>query len=143
MRRAIATVLLLSAATLSGCAAVPAVDAGDKEACEIWAKAEQDMMTTVSVIANLTADVDPQQITEEFNTRRNELLVAYQSAAQAATNADLKSLLEKGLDEDASVYFAVASSTAEDMAASAAAVAAITASCVTAGIDVGKFLGND
>jgi hypothetical protein len=145
MRTLLAAASIATAVTLTGCSGLPATDAGDKEACEIWSKSEQAMVQTVAIIVELAKD--PAGLTEdvatEFNTKRNELLAAYDQAKKVATSPDLKAALENGIDKDSVVYYDLAGATNERIQESMAAVSTIVAACAVAGVDVADVLGTN
>lgn len=144
MRSILSAISLATVVALTGCTAT-AVDPGDQEACTIWSEAEQAMVQTVAIIVELAKD--PAGMTEdvanEFNTKRNELLAAYDKAKEVATSPDLKSALETGIDKDSVVYYDLAGATNERIQESMAAVATIVATCATVGIDVSGVLGTN
>ena len=143
MRSILAAVSVATVVALTGCSAIPAADPGDKQACEVWSKAEQAMVQTVAIIVKLAED--PAGLTEdvatEFNTKRNELLAAYDQAKKLATSKDLKAALEDGINKDSVVYYDLAGATNERIQASMTAVSAIVATCAVAGVDVSSVLG--
>jgi hypothetical protein len=143
MRRIVTAIALSSALVLSGC--TTAADPGDKEACTVWSEAQQAMLQTVAVIVEVAKD--PEALTEDvataFNTARNELLVAYDKAAELATSKNLKEALAKGLDADSVIYYDIAGATQERMQASIAAVGALVSTCLVAGVDVSEVLGTN
>lgn len=143
MRSFLTAVSIATVVALTGCAGLPAADAGDKEACEVWSKSEQAMVQTVAIIVEIAKD--PAGLTEdvatEFNTKRNELLAAYDQAKQVATSPDLKAAFENGIDKDSVVYYDLAGATNERIQESMAAVSSIVAACAVAGIDVADVLG--
>lgn len=144
MRTLLTSLSIASVVALTGCSAT-AVDPGDQEACTIWSEAEQAMVQTVAIIVEIAKD--PAAMTEdvanEFNTKRNELLAAYDQAKKVATSPDLKSALEAGIDKDSIVYYDLAGATNERIQESMAAVATIVATCATVGIDVSSVLGTN
>lgn len=141
MRSVIALITASAVLALSACSA-PA-DPGDQKACELWSKAEQSMLQTVAVVYKLAQE--PGGLTEaataEFNTKRNELVAAYDAAKKAATSDELKNALQSGIDTDAIIYFNIAGATNERIQASKDAVAAVIQQCAVGGIDVGSILG--
>ena len=143
MRSILAAVSVATVVALTGCSAIPAADPGDKQACEVWSKAEQAMVQTVAIIVKLAED--PAGLTEdvatEFNTKRNELLAAYDQAKKLATSKDIKAALEDGINKDSVVYYDLAGATNERIQASMTAVSAIVATCAVAGVDVSSVLG--
>lgn len=141
MRRTLAVLTATSIALLAGCATP--VDPGDKEACTVWAEAEKAMLQTVSVIVEVSKNPNnlADDIVNEFNRGRNELLVAYDKATKLATSPDLKAALESALDADSVIYYDLAGATAERMQKSIAAVGTVVSSCLVAGIDVSSVLG--
>lgn len=143
MRRSLAILTAASIAVLAGCTAT--VDPGDKEACTVWSQAEKAMLQTVAIIAEVAKDPSgmSEEVVTEFNTRRNELLVAYDNAAKVATSPDLKAALETALDTDSVIYYDLAGATAERMQASIAAVSTVVSTCLVAGIDVSSVLGTN
>ena len=56
MRSILTAVSLASVVALTGCSGVAPVDPGDKQACELWSKAEQAMVQTVAIIVELAKD---------------------------------------------------------------------------------------
>lgn len=143
MRSLLTAVSIASVIALTGCSGVPAVDPGDKQACEIWSKSEQAMVQTVAIIAEIAKDPAgmTNDVAVEFNTKRNELLAAYDQAKKVATSPDLKAALEAGIDKDSVVYYDLAGATTERIQASMAAVSSIVSTCAIAGIDVAGVLG--
>lgn len=143
MRTLLSALAIGSVVALTGCA--PTVDEGDRQACTVWSEAQQAMVQTVAIIVELSKD--PAGLTEdvanEFNTKRNQLLAAYDEAKKVATSDDLKSALETGLDKDSIVYYDLAGATDARIQESLAAVGTIVASCATAGIDVSGVLGTN
>ena len=143
MRSLLTVVSIASVVALTGCSSVPAADPGDQQACQIWSKAEQAMVQTVAIIVELAKD--PATMTEdvatEFNTKRNELLAAYDEAKKVATSPDLKAALEEGINKDSVVYFDLAGATNERIQESMAAVSTIVSTCAIAGVDVSSVLG--
>ena len=143
MRSLLTAVSIASVVALTGCSSIPAADPGDQQACQIWSKAEQAMVQTVAIIVELAKD--PATMTEdiatEFNTKRNELLAAYDEAKKAATSPDLKAALEEGINKDSVVYFDLAGATNERIQESMAAVSTIVSTCAIAGVDVSSVLG--
>lgn len=101
------------------------------------------MLQTVAVIFKLAQE--PGGLTEnamkEFNTKRNELVAAYDKAKKLATSADLKNALQTGIDKDAAIYFNIAAASNERIKTSQDAVAAIITQCAAGGIDVSSILG--
>jgi hypothetical protein len=116
---------------------------GDKQACTIWSEAQQAMVQTVAIIYELAKD--PASLTEEvvteFNTKRNQLLGAYDQAKKVATSESLKSALDVGLDADSVVYYDLAGATNERIQESLTAVGNLVVACTAAGIDVSDVLG--
>ncbi len=143
MRSLFTAVSIASVVALTGCSALPATDPGDQQACTIWSEAEQAMIQTVAIIVELAKD--PAAMTEEvvgeFNTKRNQLLEAYDKAKEVATSPDLKAALEAGIDKDSIVYYDLAGATNERIQESMAAVSTIVATCAVAGVDVSGVLG--
>jgi ABC-type glycerol-3-phosphate transport system substrate-binding protein len=141
MRRIVTAIALSSALVLTGC--TTAADPGDKEACTVWSEAQQAMLQTVAVIAEVTQNPNDlaEDIVAEFNKVRNELLVAYDKATKLATSPDLKSALEEAFDADSVIYYDLAGATAERMQASIAAVGTVVSTCLISGIDVSSVLG--
>lgn len=143
MRSILSTVSVAAVVALTGCSATPAVDPGDHEACTLWSKAEQAMVQTVAIIVELSAD--PAGLTEdvatEFNTKRNELLAAYDEAKKTATSQSLKDAFDNGLNKDSVVYYDLAGATNERIQESMNAVSTIVATCGVAGVDVSSVLG--
>ncbi len=142
MRRLLTAVAILSVTALAGCASVNASE-GDKQACTIWSEAQQAMVQTVAIIYELAKD--PASLTEEivteFNTKRNQLLGAYDQAKKVATSESLKSALDVGLDADSVVYYDLAGATNERIQESLTAVGNLVVACTAAGIDVSDVLG--
>ena len=143
MRSFLTAVSIASVVALTGCSSTPAVDPGDQQACQIWSKSEQAMVQTVAIIVELAKD--PATMTEdvatEFNTKRNELLAAYDQAKKVATSPDLKAALENGINKDSVVYYDLAGATNERIQESMAAVSTIVSTCAIAGVDVSSVLG--
>ena len=144
MRRLITALSVASVVALTGCTAAPAADPGDQQACQVWSKAEQNMVQTVAIIVKLASD--PAGLTDaaatEFNTKRNELLAAYDQAKKLATSEDLKAALDEGLNKDSVVYYDLAGATNERIQASMDAVRTLVTTCATtAGVDVKGLLG--
>lgn len=143
MRSLFTAVSIASVVALTGCSTLPATDPGDQQACTIWSEAEQAMIQTVAIIVELAKD--PTAMTEEvvgeFNTKRNQLLEAYDKAKEVATSPDLKAALEAGIDKDSIVYYDLAGATNERIQESMAAVSTIVATCAVAGVDVSGVLG--
>lgn len=141
MRSILTAVSVASVVALTGCSTT--ADPGDQQACTVWSEAQQAMVQTVAIIVELAKD--PAGLTEdvanEFNTKRNELLAAYDQARELATSEDLKAALEAGLDKDSVVYYDLAGATNERIQESMAAVGTIVATCAAAGIDVSSVLG--
>jgi hypothetical protein len=142
MRRLITSVAILSVTALTGCASVTASE-GDKQACTVWSEAQQAMVQTVAIIYEMAKD--PASLTEEvvteFNTKRNQLLGAYDQAKALATSDSLKSALEVGLDADSIVYYDLAGATDARIQDSLTAVGNLVVACTAAGIDVSDVLG--
>jgi len=142
MRRLLTAVAIFSVTALAGCASVTASE-GDKQACTIWSEAQQAMVQTVAIIYELAKD--PASLTEEvvteFNTKRNQLLGAYDKAKKVATSESLKSALDVGLDADSVVYYDLAGATNERIQESLTAVGNLVVACTAAGIDVSDVLG--
>ena len=143
MRSFVTAVSLASVVALTGCSAVTPVDPGDQQACTIWSKAEQAMVQTVAIIVELAKDPAglSEDVATEFNTKRNELLAAYDEAKKVATSEDLKTALENGINKDSVVYYDLAGATNERIQESMAAVSTIVATCGVAGVDVSDVLG--
>lgn len=141
MRSILTAISVASVVALTGCSTT--ADPGDQQACTVWSEAQQAMVQTVAIIVELAKD--PAGLTEdvanEFNTKRNELLAAYDQARELATSEDLKAALEAGLDKDSVVYYDLAGATNERIQESMAAVGTIVATCAAAGIDVSSVLG--
>ena len=101
------------------------------------------MVQTVAIIVELAKD--PASMTNdvatEFNTKRNELLTAYDEAKKVATSPDLKDALDEGINKDSVVYYDLAGATNERIQASMAAVRTIVSTCAIAGVDVSSVLG--
>lgn len=129
---------------LAGCAAVPTVDPGDRDACIDWATYEQGMLQTVAVIQEISKD--PAKLTEdiatEFNTARNNLLVAYDSAVKTATSEKIKNALSNALDADSVIYFDLSGATDQRIQESIVAINAVVTACSEAGVDLSTILGN-
>jgi hypothetical protein len=144
MRSFLTAVSIASVVALTGCTAATTADPGDQQACETWSKAEQSMLQTVSIIFEIAKDPSKmtQDVATEFNTRRNELLYAYDTAKRAATSKDLKAALEDGINKDSAVYYDLAGATNERIQESMNAVGAVISACAVAGIDVASVLGN-
>lgn len=142
MRRMMTAVALLSVTALAGCTSVTASE-GDKQACTIWSEAQQAMVQTVAIIYEMAKD--PASLTEEvvteFNTKRNQLLGAYDQAKKVATSENLKDALAVGLDADSVVYYDLAGATNERIQDSLTAVSNLVVACTAAGIDVSDVLG--
>lgn len=141
MRRTLAILTATSIALLAGC--TTAVEPGDKEACTVWAEAEKAMLQTVAVIVEVSKNPEnlADDIVNEFNKGRNQLLVAYDKATKLASSPDLKAALESALDADSVIYYDLAGATAERLQKSIAAVGTVVSSCLVAGIDVSSVLG--
>lgn len=141
MRRTLAILTATSIALLAGC--TTAVEPGDKEACTVWAEAEKAMLQTVAVIVEVSKNPEnlADDIVDEFNKGRNQLLVAYDKATKLASSPDLKAALESALDADSVIYYDLAGATAERLQKSIAAVGTVVSSCLVAGIDVSSVLG--
>jgi hypothetical protein len=143
MRSFLTALSIASVVALAGCAGVTPADPGDQKACEIWSKAEQAMVQTVAIIVEIAKD--PAKMTNnvvtEFNTKRNELLAAYDEAKKVATSKDLKAALETGIAKDSAVYYDLAGATNERIQESLAAVTTLVATCTTIGVDVSGVLG--
>jgi hypothetical protein len=142
MRRSLTAIALISVAALAGCSSVTASE-GDKQACTVWSEAQQAMVQTVAIIYEMAKD--PTSLTEEvvteFNTKRNQLLGAYDQAKELATSESLKSALDVGLDADSVVYYDLAGATNERIQDSLTAVGNLVVACTAAGIDVSDVLG--
>ncbi len=142
MRRSLTAIALISVAALAGCSSVAASE-GDKQACTVWSEAQQAMVQTVAIIYEMAKD--PTSLTEEvvteFNTKRNQLLGAYDQAKELATSESLKSALDVGLDADSVVYYDLAGATNERIQDSLTAVGNLVVACTAAGIDVSDVLG--
>ncbi len=143
MRSILAALSVATVVALTGCSAIPAADPGDKQACEVWSKAEQAMVQTVAIIVKLAEDPAglSEDVATEFNTKRNELLAAYDQAKKLATSKDLKAAFEDGINKDSVVYYDLAGATNERIQASMTAVSTIVATCAVAGVDVSSVLG--
>lgn len=143
MRSALAAVSFATVVALTGCAATTAVDPGDQEACITWAKSEQAMLQTVAIIFKIAQDPAglTNDVAEEFNTKRNELLAAYDSAKKVATSTDLQQALDNGINKDSVIYYDLAGATAERIQESRDAIAAVVTQCTLSGIDVSEILG--
>lgn len=141
MPRTLAILTATSIALLAGC--TTAVEPGDKEACTVWAEAEKAMLQTVAVIVEVSKNPEnlADDIVDEFNKGRNQLLVAYDKATKLASSPDLKAALESALDADSVIYYDLAGATAERLQKSIAAVGTVVSSCLVAGIDVSSVLG--
>lgn len=142
MRRLLTAVAILSVTALAGCTSLTANE-GDKQACTIWSEAQQAMVQTVAIIYEMAKN--PESLTEdvvtEFNTKRNQLLGAYDQAKKVATSESLKQALNVGLDADSVVYYDLAGATNERIQESLTAVSNLVVACTAAGIDVSDVLG--
>jgi hypothetical protein len=148
MRSALAALSLTALVALAGCAtttgeATPTPTAtaatGDGLACGLWAEAEIAMFQAVSAVQAKGASGD---VATAFNARRNELLAAYAEAKKDAESADLKALLDTGLNTDAKMYYDLGAATDAQIQTALQTVEQIVATCKIKGVDVSTVFGS-
>jgi uncharacterized lipoprotein YmbA len=145
--RSLITLPLVAALALTGCSATtnPAgstVDLGDKQACTDWAGYEQGMLQVVSVIQHLAADPKglTQDVVTQFNTARNNLLVAYDTAGKEATSKSIKDALSTAASADSAIYYNLPGATNKLIQKSITSVTAVVKACSAAGVDLSSIL---
>ncbi len=142
MKRSFLALPLAALLAISGCAAPATVDPGDQQACTDWARYEKGMLQLVAVIQHLAQDPKglTQDVATEFNTSRNNLLVAYDSSLKTATSKGVKDALNKALSADSVMYYDLGGATDEVIQNSITSVAGVVTACMTAGVDVSAVL---
>lgn len=142
MRRSIIALPLAVVTALAGCTTPPTVDPADQQACTDWAQYEQGMVQLIAIIQQMAQD--PKGLTEDvatqFNTARNNLLVAYDTALKTAKSKDVKDALNRALDADSVIYFDLGGATDELIQESITSVAGVVTACAAAGVDVSTIL---
>lgn len=127
---------------LTGCSLATPAAAGDKEACEIYAVAQSAFLQTSAAVAKIAED--PANVTEEviaeFESKKQALLDAYDTALSTVENADLKAALENAQTLDTTLYGDMANATDAQFQESIAAAATLVTNCTLSGVDISALI---
>ena len=135
----------LAAATtlaLTGCSVVPVASEADKQACEVYAVAQNAYLATSAAIAELAED--PQQVTAEmitqFEERQAQLIATYDSAIATVESTELKTAFKNARNIDAAMYADLANASDQQIQESMAAAATLVSTCLLSGVDIAQLL---
>ena len=135
----------LAAATtlaLTGCSVVPVASEADKQACEVYAVAQNAYLATSAAIAELAED--PQQVTADmitqFEERQAQLIATYDSAIATVESTELKTAFENARNIDAAMYADLANASDQQIQESMAAAATLVSTCLLSGVDIAQLL---
>ncbi|MFM6981371.1 MAG: hypothetical protein ACKOWP_01165 [Microbacteriaceae bacterium] len=137
-----AAIASVAALTLTGCSLATPAAPGDKEACEVYAVAQSAFLQTSAAVAKIAED--PANVTEEviaeFESKKQALLDAYDTALATVESADLKAALQSAQTLDTELYNNMATATDAQIQESMAAAAALVTNCTVSGVDIQKLI---